>query len=175
MKKCKQCEIKFDPKDKRQKFCTRSCSATYNNLNGFIGAKKIGVDYGSCPGCGIKFKRRQKYCSFTCMADHKTRRWLAGEIFGSSEWCTVPDFIRDYLMENCGNQCSQCGWKEIHPLTNKTPLEIDHRDGDCTNNRFENLRVLCPNCHSLTENFRGLNSKIGRKRSQHQPIRDSKL
>lgn len=36
-------------------------------------------------------------------------------------------------------------------------LEIDHIDGDNTNNELSNLRYLCPNCHALTETYRGRN------------------
>ncbi|MFD7167885.1 HNH endonuclease signature motif containing protein [Streptomyces violascens] len=35
------------------------------------------------------------------------------------------------------------------------PLEVDHIDGDWRNNRMENLRFLCPNCHSTTDSYRG--------------------
>lgn len=41
------------------------------------------------------------------------------------------------------------------------PLELDHIDGDRTNNLFENLRLLCPNCHAQTPTYRGRN--IGRR------------
>ena len=34
-------------------------------------------------------------------------------------------------------------------------LELDHIDGDRYNNNFDNLRILCPNCHSQTPTFRG--------------------
>lgn len=174
-KVCEQCDSEFLTKDRRNRFCSRSCASTFNNLNGLIGAKKCGVDYGTCPGCGKEFKRSQKYCSFSCAADHKTRRWLAGEIFETSEWCTVPDFIKAYMLDECWHQCSWCGWSEVNPFTGSIPLEIDHIDGDCMNNAYKNLRVLCPSCHSLTETYRTLNrGNKGRKRSQNQPIRDSK-
>lgn len=39
----------------------------------------------------------------------------------------------------------------------KIPLELHHRDGDRTNHLLSNLQLLCPNCHSQTENFRGKN------------------
>ena len=55
------------------------------------------------------------------------------------------------------------GFAEVNPITGKVPLEIDHVDGDCYNNRPENLVVLCPNCHSLTPTFRALNKASGRK------------
>jgi 5-methylcytosine-specific restriction endonuclease McrA len=46
------------------------------------------------------------------------------------------------------------------------PLELDHIDGDRRNNRDENLRLLCPNCHALTPTYRGRD--IGR-----QALRDA--
>ncbi len=49
-----------------------------------------------------------------------------------------------------------------NPVTGKVPLEIDHIDGDSENNKEENLRLICPNCHSLTPSFRNLNKGKGR-------------
>lgn len=39
-------------------------------------------------------------------------------------------------------------------------LEVHHKDGDNHNNEIENLQYLCPNCHALTDNYRGKNKKI---------------
>ena len=39
----------------------------------------------------------------------------------------------------------------------KIPLEVHHLDGDRMNNELSNLQLLCPNCHALTENWRGKN------------------
>jgi Zn finger protein HypA/HybF involved in hydrogenase expression len=59
-------------------------------------------------------------------------------------------------------RCWKCGWNEIHPVLNKVPLEINHIDGNSKNNHKDNLEVLCPNCHSLTPNYRALNYGNGR-------------
>lgn len=42
----------------------------------------------------------------------------------------------------------------------KLVLQVDHKDGDFSNNRIENLRFICPNCHSQTENFGAKNRSI---------------
>jgi len=42
------------------------------------------------------------------------------------------------------------------------PLELDHKNGDHYDNRIENLRILCANCHAQTKNYRGKNKKIHR-------------
>jgi hypothetical protein len=51
-------------------------------------------------------------------------------------------------------QCSLCGIEAVW-LGEPLPLEVDHIDGNWRNNRVENLRLLCPNCHSTTDTYRG--------------------
>lgn len=53
-------------------------------------------------------------------------------------------------------ECEECGWARISE-DGRILLELDHINGDSTDNRFENLRVLCPNCHSLKPTHRGRN------------------
>ncbi|MFH8440790.1 HNH endonuclease signature motif containing protein [Streptomyces sp. NPDC018026] len=62
-------------------------------------------------------------------------KWAMAAV-GASERCAL-----------CGND----GMWHGHPI----PLEVDHVDGDWRNNRIENLRLLCPNCHSITDTYRG--------------------
>lgn len=52
--------------------------------------------------------------------------------------------------------CELCRWAE-RSKDGRLPLELDHINGDRHDNRLENLRILCPNCHSLQETHRGRN------------------
>lgn len=53
----------------------------------------------------------------------------------------------------CSN-CERTKW-----LDQPIPLELDHINGNSIDNRLENLRLLCPNCHALTPTYRGKNIK----------------
>ena len=58
-----------------------------------------------------------------------------------------------------GRKCECCGITDW--MGQSIPLEIHHEDGDSLNNALENLKLLCPNCHALTENYRGKNINSG--------------
>ena len=57
-------------------------------------------------------------------------------------------------------KCEICGWAK-RSIDGRIPLELDHINGDHHDNRINNLRILCPNCHSLQETHRGKNKKRG--------------
>ena len=58
--------------------------------------------------------------------------------------------IKDGLRER---KCESCGLREW--LGFPIPIELHHVDGDNSNNEDNNLKVLCPNCHSQTDNHAG--------------------
>ncbi len=66
---------------------------------------------------------------------------------------SLKDAVRSWVLNRAGHRCQKCGWHEVNPHTGRVPLQIHHEDGNAENARPENLTVLCPNCHSLTESF----------------------
>ncbi|MBU0750512.1 HNH endonuclease, partial [Patescibacteria group bacterium] len=59
-------------------------------------------------------------------------------------------------------ECEECGWAKVSP-DGRLPVEMDHINGDPLDTRLENLRILCPNCHSLKPTHRGSNIKKRRR------------
>jgi len=119
-------------------------------------------------GCGRQVTRpTYKFFSNKCQQDYEYQkyinRWQAGLESGSSGIIGgVSNHIKRYLREKYGEKCPECGWSKRHPLTRTVPLEVDHINGDASDNSEENLRLLCPNCHSLTPNYCALNRGSGR-------------
>ena len=111
-------------------------------------------------------KSQKKYCSSKCQSEYKFKlkinAWKNGEFNGLVGQSELSDYIRKYLLIKTNYTCELCGWGEKNIYTNSIPLEIHHIDGDYKNNQENNLQVLCPNCHSLTENYRGANKNKGR-------------
>ena len=160
---CLNCGKEIDGKNKgRKKFCSSSCAASYNNKN-----RK---EKHYCEHCGKELKnKRNKYCSVKCQKEHEyeqnIQKWKDGVDDGwTGKQASLKPYIKRYLLEKHNYKCEKCGWGEKNPKTNEVPLQVHHIDGDCKNNKEENLQLLCPNCHSLTETFGRLNENSSRKR-----------
>lgn len=109
-----------------------------------LASKKYGIDLSHFDGQGwnkgLKFKPKTSEKTINLLTkdskcqSYKLKNRLLNEGF------------KDSICECCGN--SEWMGKPI-------PLELHHINGDNTDNRIENLQILCPNCHALTNNYRG--------------------
>lgn len=144
----------------QEKFCSHSCSAKYNN-----GLRKEAT---YCKNCGKKLRKHQKnFCSHGCQHDYEykefIKRWKNGEEKGMNGKYGLSHNIKRYMLEKTNCSCEICGCNWVNPKSGKPIVEIHHIDGDYTNNREENLQVLCPNHHAMTDTFKN-NNECGRKK-----------
>ena len=90
-------------------------------------------------------------------------KWKAGLVDGMRGKYSISAHIVRYLRIKFDNKCCECGWNTINEYTKKVPLDVEHIDGNFRNNKEVNLKLLCPNCHSLTPTYKGANRGKGRK------------
>jgi hypothetical protein len=182
-KLCLNCNNTFytPPYNHAAKFCCSSCSAKYNNVRRSIKtqslpkAKVDTVQFKLCLHCNAQFTgrpymlKKQKYCSLNCSSEHrKEQAWQplkeAIERGETQIRCNIEsnnNIFRRFLIEKYGAKCMRCGWDKINTFTGRVPIELEHKDGECTNNTLSNLEILCPNCHSLTATYKGANRPEG--------------
>lgn len=67
-------------------------------------------------------------------------------------WKLKKRLLKENIFEHKCYRCDQKTW-----LNYPIPIELHHIDGDNQNNNLSNLALLCPNCHALTDNYRGKN------------------
>lgn len=110
----------------------------------------------------------KKFCSHECQQEYQyltyIDRWKKGLETGTKGSDAVSNYLRKYLFNKFNNKCCKCHWQETNPYSGLIPLQVHHKDGNCLNNNEDNLELLCPNCHALTENYGNLNKNSKRIR-----------
>lgn len=155
---CKHCRHAHSYERRNNKFCGISCATSFNNK---LREKKQFL----CMSCGdILLGRSRKYCNNKCQNAYQRNQKLL------SNTASIRT-IKKFLIETRGYKCSKCGISEW--MNESITLEMEHIDGDSSNNQLENLTLLCPNCHSQTSTFRAKNKGRGRH-SRMQRYRDGK-
>lgn len=78
--------------------------------------------------------------------------------------------LKKYMLEDLHipNKCAICSISQWQGKD--LVLELDHIDGNSSNNDISNLRLLCPNCHSQTDTFRGRSINTGKQKVSDEDI-----
>lgn len=134
-------------------------------------ARKCG--YGQSSGSSIA-QMHQMIDQYGFDISHFTGQgWLLGRTYKSDRYVPFNEYIkgehaqtnklrkkllREGLKEYVCECCLNTIWNGV-PI----PLEVHHVDGDKNNNTIENLQLLCPNCHALTDNYKGKNIQKHKK------------
>jgi len=102
-----------------------------------------------------------KYCNNKCQSELRAKDALDKHKVAFFEGsCKSRPRIRQILAEIRGYKCECCGLSEWQG--NSIVLQVDHINGDPYNDNPDNLRLICPNCHSQTDTFAGANRGNGR-------------
>mgnify|MGYP001094709507 CR=1 FL=1 len=131
----------------------------------------------NCIQCGATNKWRpsysNKYCDNKCQMAHKRSELLKEFLAGNytNNYGKFPDVAKEYIFEQQGNKCGICGitdWND-KPIT----FQADHIDGNSDNLMPDNLRVICPNCHSQTDTWgaKSRGPKVEKKRDYRNEYR----
>jgi hypothetical protein len=142
MKQCLKCGAQHE---KSGTYCSRSCA----NSRIFSDEAKLKKS--------IALKGKPAFRSHydkEAQAAKSRQRWL--EKYNATPFVELGiENRRRRVFEEQDYCCNKCGISEWQGF--KVPIELEHKDGNSTNNVRENLEGLCPNCHSITDTWRGRN------------------
>ncbi len=112
-----------------------------------------------CKNCGKKVKK--VFCNNTCQAALKwNERKEKIETTGVFEQVRSENYTKRYLVEKRGHACMIC--KTAVWCGQPIPLILDHTDGDSTNNKVDNIRLVCGNCDMQLPTYKNKNKGKGR-------------
>jgi hypothetical protein len=150
---CERCEIPLAYSQRRNRFCSNSCSATFTNFSRIKYTRNT-----ECKQCGKKLGRQYTFCSRTCAGKHSHLR--ARRKIENGEKVSL-EVLRKYVIDTHGNKCVLCNG--IEWFGRPMPLVMDHIDGNAGNDDLTNLRLICPNCDRFSDTFGSRNRGKGRK------------
>lgn len=112
----------------------------------------------------------KKFCSCKCSGEYRRKENYNYYLNNQSDFIgreITYSWLKPHILCEQNNKCEICG---CEPIWNNKELHfiLDHIDGDATNNRRDNLRLICPNCDSQLDTYKSRN--IGKSTRKYKPI-----
>jgi len=134
--------LRWIEQDKPKAYICRKIKCKQETLNSYL--DKMGIQYVGNQGArGIPSRTRMTALEYASKSHGVSPLKLKNKL--------IQDGLREHKCEGCNN----VEWGDS-PI----PIELHHVDGDRFNNKLENLKILCPNCHAQTPNHCGKNSYV---------------
>ena len=141
--------------------CSASTIIRYAKQHGLSFPKNRRV-ISFCRNCETELKRgTSSYCSHKCQHDYQWKeRKKVIEENGYFDTTSHMSSAKRYILEKQGHNCKICGGKDW--LGKPIPLELDHINGDSTDQEIENFRLVCGNCAMQLPTYKARNKGKGR-------------
>lgn len=128
--------------------------------------KKKNTKGEQCKLCGkhINNKNKSGFCQDCMRMERKKEKivhWLETGDMGLSVGTTIRGCFREYIAQEQHDQCAICGLNNVWN-SKELVFILDHIDGDASNNKRENLRLICPNCDSQLPTYKSKNKNSAR-------------
>ena len=141
-KMCLYCNNAFETKCNHAKYCTTHCSTLAKTK------EKVEI---VCSNCNTLFKKQKRkikksithFCSNICKQNYFKINSHERGVYKKHNGRSVISTYRKNAFNNYKNECYYCGYDKFIDV-----LQVHHLDENRKNNSLENLRIVCPTCHS---------------------------